>query len=655
MLMPCAAVRSRILAFLAVPVLALVALGVPPESAYNVNREPVSNSVRLLLLHNHYQIFDDGTIWPPGGFRPVDKAEMPLLLRHLQSSQRLKALLKLDLIFLGSSGEGFLSDEEQEDVRKILRNNWSYFTLATRKRFRKYFSLRELEVLNQQPPADDEADRADVMTMRDPAFSAPPPANAIPDGGRDARPPASTAPPVAAAPAAPPVSPNPSPVPAVAPAAQPSAPLGVTVVSSVAPAVVVSPVHLAPPVPQAPAVAVKPTGEPSAAPSGTAQPPASTAPLPPLAAEAVRPIASPAPSSVANAEDFNRFLAVAPYPEEVKALLRIIFDRAPDFARPKFLAVATNVMPEIFIDAAKTDRQARSRVFLEGSAASRGYVIALNPQVSLWEHKKMFFDPMRVILPAASSAYAALHMGVPKVEALRSDAAALKVEPGPWGQSYRYADQSLRAAYSPSEMAGELLHAFLWVDAMQNGWDASPYTVELAARSAQMMLYQSVAALSKDDGFLDPELRPLYREWLERPDEFRDFLVHSLSAGRVEALKRRQGDAKAQIEWTHKAYEACPDSVAREDALRAEEAEEALKKDAMVLARSELLDPQGFDRSLQAMDQDLGVARSRRTPLTAEICARRLRQDLDGLQKASAVLAGLDQAEGALRRSLDTP
>ena len=59
--------------------------------------------------------------------------------RPSRRTQRLKALLQLNLILSKSQGEKKLKPAEKEEIRSIVKENWGVFTISTRKDFRGYF------------------------------------------------------------------------------------------------------------------------------------------------------------------------------------------------------------------------------------------------------------------------------------------------------------------------------------------------------------------------------------------------------------------------------------------------------------------------------------------------------------------------------------
>jgi hypothetical protein len=107
-----------------------------------------------LLSQYHYSLNPDGTIFAPHNDTPLPRTELPQILRHLKSSQRLKVLFQLDLIFNEDPSGDSLTDDEKRHVRRLLRENWPIFTEGLRLEFKHYFSKEEYRTLNaQSPPA----------------------------------------------------------------------------------------------------------------------------------------------------------------------------------------------------------------------------------------------------------------------------------------------------------------------------------------------------------------------------------------------------------------------------------------------------------------------------------------------------------------------
>ena len=154
------------------------------QELYSVKAEPLSDIDSRLLLKARYQVQPDGTVLPPDVSTPVAHADMPYIVQRLESSQRLQVLVQTDLILSKSQGEKNLTDAERESIRNLLRENWPILTRKSRKDFRAYFSLRELETMDQVPLPqaslaeqdlkDQEAQPVPMPAPSAPALPAPP-------------------------------------------------------------------------------------------------------------------------------------------------------------------------------------------------------------------------------------------------------------------------------------------------------------------------------------------------------------------------------------------------------------------------------------------------------------------------------------------------
>lgn len=733
-----------------------------------------------LLKQAKYVVRDDGSVWTADQ-QAVASEELPFLLHRLESGRRLQALLKLDMLLSNSDGEKYLTPVEREQLRKIVRENWPFFTLGTRKDFRHFFSVQELEEMNRDPAP---TDRATALLLTDPEpgdysnaelppalkpvpvprlLPAPPPPQRVyaaddgePVPAKGAAPAApavyyvapmaiargGSAPPAAAVllPAAPQVEApvaafSPAPVvpaqpqaaapaaPAPAPAAvaqpvaapappvpapttialgagvpdaglmkpwtpppgfataapQPSQPLppGITIAKE-APSAVVAPPAAVNPAPAAvtPAqAAAAPPAPAGALPAHVEQaaavgagPPAKVAP-PPVVPEAPAPavvdkpiLKAPPTQPVAEAglpaarevprADFERFLADAPYGKDAKALLRLISEKAAEPARSRALAAVLVSMPQIVFDTARAGLDSHAALLAMEANGTRAYTIALSPGPILYEKKKLFGANPRVMVSDSAKIYASLHLPAPPLDALKRDAPAVREEQGRWGVERVYADDSRRGTYTPQQQAGYLLRKLLRLDAKRNGWDASPYAAEAYARSAQWIFYTRVMLDAKSDAFLDPETRATFRQWRDHPQEYRDHLVHTLAAGRVQTIDPVKGNAESQAEAARAALNDCVPSMKREMQYRLENDREALKKDALALARAGLYDDNELDTAHKAIEADFAAVRLPEIPY--DVCVQRYQAEANALRASAAIFAEMSQTERLFRADTAT-
>ncbi len=143
----------------------------PSDAFYNVKADPLPRSVIHLLMDNHYFVHSDGSIWSPSRKEEIRKSQIRVLIRRLKSTERLKAMLKIDLI-LSENPNGHLTPDELKKVRHILKDVWPFFTIDNRKHFSRYFSKEELYSLNLTPP--DEDSDPDLLSQA-PLGTPPPP------------------------------------------------------------------------------------------------------------------------------------------------------------------------------------------------------------------------------------------------------------------------------------------------------------------------------------------------------------------------------------------------------------------------------------------------------------------------------------------------
>ena len=454
------------------------------QTATHAQITPLMERQAKLLLENQFKIQPDGSVIDPATSRPVAQDQLPFLIQSLEGRKRLRVFLELDIILNKSQGEKHLTSEERESIRAILRENWPLFSLETRKNFRRYFSLEELESLDFVPLPQA---RIPEPELRD-GETAPLPAAASAPIPSDVPP--AVIPPAVVTPPTPPVAPaiQPAPIP-VPPAAPPA----------VIPPTIVAP---APP-PVAPVAQPAPIQAPPAAPPATIPPAVVAPPTPPLPA-APRTL----PLRMVSAEEFARFLVDAPYNRDVKAMLRLIAAKA-SFARLRVINDIISAIPQIALDADRCGAQPYSRLAAESPETT---IIALNPGVIAHQKRLLLFKGAATILPLSAKA--------------------------PEG--------SQKILFSIEQEAGSLLAELMRLDARLRGWDTSSYAAETTALTAQWLFYDALAREAGNDGFLQGDMRTSYRLWRDQPAEYRDWLVNSLSAAQGEALNPGRMDPKAQ-------------------------------------------------------------------------------------------------------------
>jgi len=625
------------------------------DAPYNVKAEPLSDAQTQLLLQNKYQIREDGTVLAADGSQPMARGDMPYVIQRLESGQRLKALLQIDLILSRSEGEKSLTAEERESIRKIVRESWRLFSLKTRRSFRSYFSLQELERMDlvPLPKADlDEPELKDQEGIVGPASAASsaPAAVAVP---------VVVAPPVAATPAA----------------APPSAPAAVAVPTVVAPPALATPAASAPapalaaPTVVAPPVAAVPAVLPPPAAAPAAATPAVAAPAPAAPAAVVAPVvaapaavtppaasapvaAAPAPAAPGSepvlvevtAAAFEKFLAEAPYGREAKALLRLISENT-SFARNRVLNDVMAALPQILIDPDRAGERTYSRLI---SGSDGTFTIALNNGVVLMEKSKLFFGTTTTLLPRSAKTYAEAGLPAPALQALQGEAVPQKQESGPWGDTAVYADGSRRAALTPEAQAGALLAELVRLDSRLRAWDASPYATEVAARTAQWLFYDALASSRRSDAFLDPLTRRSYRQWLQEPAAYHDELLLSLSAGRNGTVDPRKVDLAAVSEFDRRALADCVRASAEESAYRDVSARQARTWDLAAYQASGLFSSESLSAARAA------AAKALAEPALKNLCRPEWASEMAALSKSGVMLGEAVEAEKRSRQGRES-
>ncbi|OGR86672.1 MAG: hypothetical protein A3J74_10285 [Elusimicrobia bacterium RIFCSPHIGHO2_02_FULL_57_9] len=604
---------------------AATALAVVADPFYNTRLNPFTKLQADLLLRNNYQVLPDGSVLTPDG-KPLRRSDMPYLFTRLQSAQRLKALLQLDILLNKSAGEKRLTKAEKEEFRKILRENWPHFTWRMRKHFKSYFTLQELENLNKNiPPGHNES----ALAMKDPELIFETQAAAASDSSPSQ--PASEIPLPAGAPGLAPPKDVGILKAWTAPDEPAAIPAGTVAGLPAGSAVPVSQATL-PPAPDAPTAAA-----PIAIPIGIAP-----APLPGVIP---RTVASPLREILH--DEFAQFLTDAPYSRDAKALLQLISDTTPDFARARALNAAISGLPLIVFDSHRSGGRARAALLVqENPSGEKSYAIALSPGPVLYKRKKLFFSGEAMLVSDSPQVYAALHIPFPRLQAAKRDAVALKEQADDWGQTRVYADESRRGTFSQQQQAGSLLRELLLLDAQRQGWDVSAYAAELFAATAQTLLYARFYLELKNDDFLDPEMRASFRQWRERPDEYRDYLVHSLSAGRIGILDARKGDPENQLRFNQEAWVSCPQSLVEDKTAQASAQYQALEKQSLSLWRIGLIESKQWEESRKALQGDFSAAVKIEPP---EACVKYWQNQTAGLKLARALLAQMALAEQKFR------
>ncbi|MFI5348686.1 MAG: hypothetical protein ACHQ2Z_04010, partial [Elusimicrobiota bacterium] len=192
--------RPSALLFAAALVLSGPARAASAPAAYDAKAAPLDDLSKEMLTGNGYEIHDDGLVWDKIGEAAVARTDMPYLLSRLASAKRLRALLEINNIITRYDAERKLTPEDKEAVRLLVRQNWVVFGNAPRNDFRSYFSVEELQALDQIPAR---FETMGVMTMTDPAIESvtaePPSITALPPAAAAVPPSVTALPPAAVA------------------------------------------------------------------------------------------------------------------------------------------------------------------------------------------------------------------------------------------------------------------------------------------------------------------------------------------------------------------------------------------------------------------------------------------------------------------------
>lgn len=646
---------------------AALALSAPASAgsaaAYDVKASPLDELSRDLLSGNGYEFRQDGKVWDKISEAPVPHDEMPYLLTHLAGARRLKALLQLNLILNRSEGEKQLTDAERESVRTLVRQAWPVFGVGTRRDFRAYFTVQELETLDKIPPRFDKTSA--LTSMKDPepesVTAAPPPVMPV-----TALPPPATVEP-----------------PPVVPVPQPTAPQAIVpaAVTPIVPASYVpslpplsAPPSLRRPSPFSTATAVAPA--PAAAAIGVFKPwtpPASsTAPLlgrlavslsTPAAVVAVATVTIEAPAIVPpppsepakpaipdiGAEQYDKFVAEGPYTNDGKALLKLIGSKAPEHCLPLLRRTVLAAMPQIVTDGTRTGAGLRAGLLVDAAKPDAPPIVALSPGAVYVERKSGLFGPKQALLiPESPAVYAELGIPPPPIEALKKDAVPTGVENGPWGATKLFADGSRRGSYSAQEQAGELLEHILLLGLRRENLDASAYAARRWARTARLMFSSRLKDDLGQDGFLDPDRRAELRAWLERPEESDDETLSSWAGSRLALLDPRRGSPEGARAFESRARGSCVRSTL-EDALAEAAGRRARRVGALeTLLSAELTTSQAAKTAAQAAaDEETAVRKKLISDLPTCPAVDPGRDE--ALRKASLLMAEALRAERSLR------
>jgi hypothetical protein len=341
---------------------------------------------------------------------------------------------------------------------------------------------------------------------------------------------------------------------------------------------------------------------------------------------------------------FEKFLIDAPYGREVKALLRLISERA-SFARIRVLNDVMTVLPQIVIEPDRVGGQTYSRL-LAGSDGP--FSVVLNSGVVLMEKPRLFLGATTTLLPRSAKTYSEAGLVSPALQALQSEAVPQGQESGPWGDSAVYADGSRRASFTPEVQAGALLAELVRLDSRLRAWNASPYATEVVARTAQWLFYDALVYMRRGDAFMDPLTRISYRRWLSEPAAYHDELLLSLTAGRNGTVDPRKADLAAVLEFDRRALADCMKASAAEAAYRDASARQARTLDLAAYGNSGLFSAEDLAAARTAAAQAPAV------PALKTLCRPEWASETAALAKSGAMLGEALDAEKHSRQEKES-
>jgi len=307
------------------------------------------------------------------------------------------------------------------------------------------------------------------------------------------------------------------------------------------------------------------------------------------------------------------------------------------------------LIPQIVSDGARTGAELRAGFTRDAANPLAPPVVALSPgPVFVVVKKSMFASREAVLLPESPQAWTDLGVARPTLDALRTNAEPVSTENGDWGAVRVYADGSRRGAYSPMEMAGEMLEQLLLLGLSREGLDASTYAARRWARTSRLMFYARLKDETQQDNFLDPDRRAELRSWLDHPDETDDLTVAVWSGSRRQLLDPRRGPPAADLQFESTARATCVRS-ALEDAL----SESSRRRAARVGGLESLLDAGIVDaaaaKSAASAATQIEEAERLRLVASPPACPAPAAAREEGLRKAVLLLAESARAERLMR------
>ena len=188
------------------------------------------------------------------------------------------------------------------------------------------------------------------------------------------------------------------------------------------------------------------------------------------------------------------------------------------------------------------------------------------------------------------------------------------------------------------------------MDLARRGQDAEPFTAELFTRISQMMLYYRIDRSLGTDEFLDRETRATYRQWVQNPSEFRDHLLHTLSAGLAGVIDPDKAGIAGAERSARAALTACKGGAAAPGP----KPPDPRRYQAQALKSAGIIDAKRLDEALAFIDRNPSAASAARArlegaPEASPGACQALEKELSDLQRSRLVARELLGAEQRFR------
>jgi hypothetical protein len=159
--------------------------------------------------------------------------------------------------------------------------------------------------------------------------------------------------------------------------------------------------------------------------------------------------------------------------------------------------------------------------------------IALNDGPVILRVRK-FLGAKSIRLPDSPQFYRDRGMPQPKEAAFPRESAS-ESEADEDGCRVRiYRDGSRRLRLPQEQLSGELLAALLDADSILRGWKQDVHSL-LRSETARFRFHRALAKDAGKEPALDRDMSASYKEWLDRPEDFTDFILQTWGAGQDKA------------------------------------------------------------------------------------------------------------------------